>query len=138
MINIESKSKWQIRLVTLGIFLLGFIAGAAALNGYHLWFGAARSSQSSRHQRYDEAFNQLGLDETQKVQVQQVLSETREKIQKLRRESEPGMQEIRAQTDEKLQCILTPEQWRQFQQEREKIHQSDKSNDRMPKPQNSP
>jgi Spy/CpxP family protein refolding chaperone len=131
MMNIESKSKWQIRLATIAIFLLGFVAGAVALNAYHLWFSAARQyQQSSHHQRYDEAFNQLGLDEAQKIQVQQVLSETREKIQNLRRQSEPGMQEIRAQTDEKLQRILTPEQWQRFQQMREEIRQSEKQNPR--------
>ena len=127
MMNIESKSKWQIRLATLSIFLLGFVAGAIALNAYHLWFGGASSNQPTRRERFDEAFNRLGLNETQKIEVQKTLSETREKVQKFRQESEPRMQQIRAETDEKLQRILTPEQWTQFQQEREKILQTDKS-----------
>lgn len=126
--NIESKNKWQIRLATLSIFLLGFIAGAIALNAYHLWFGAASSNQQSRRERFDDAISRIGLDEKQKSEVQTIFGETREKIQKFRQESEPKMQDIRRETDEKLQRVMTPEQWAQFQQEREKIMQSDKSN----------
>ena len=87
-------------------------------------------------QRYDEAFNQLGLSDAQKAEVQKILGETREKIQNLRQESEPRMKEIRAQTDEKLQTILTPEQWQQFQQEREKIRQSEPDKQSKPRSKN--
>lgn len=130
--NIESKSKWQIRLATLSIFLLGFVAGAVALNAYHLWFGGAK--QPTKRERFEEAFIQVGLNETQKAEVQKILGETREKIQKLRQESEPAMQEIRSQTDEKLQRIMTPEQWQEFQQERDKILQPDKSRSQLKQP----
>lgn len=125
--DIESKGKWQIRLATLSIFLLGFVAGAIALNAYHLWFGGASKTQPSRRERFEETFNRLGLNETQKAEVQQTVMETREKIQKFRQETEPEIQQIRTENDEKLQRILTPEQWAQFQQEREKILQTDKS-----------
>lgn len=129
--NIESKSKWQIRMATLSIFLLGFVAGAIALNAYRLWFGGA--NQPSRHERFEQTFNKLGLNEPQKAEVQKTFGETREKIQKLRQESEPQMQEIRNQTDEKLQRIMTPEQWQGFQQEREKNRQSERDNSPMRK-----
>ena len=122
--NLESKNKWQIRLATLSIFLLGFIAGAFALNAYHLWFGAA--NHPTKQQRYDEAFSRLGLNETQKIEVQRIVGETREKIQKLRQQDEPRLQEIRSQNDEQLQKVLTPEQWREFQQSRDEIRKSGK------------
>lgn len=127
MMNIESKSKWQIRLATLSIFLLGFVAGAIALNAYHLWFGGSAGNQPTKRERFEEAFNRLGLNETQKIEVQQILAETREKIQKFRQETEPEIQQIRSENDEKLQRVMTSEQWAQFQQERDKILQSDKS-----------
>ncbi len=130
--NIETKSKWQIRLATLSIFLLGFVAGAFALNAYHLWFSAAK--QPTRRERFDETFNRLGLNESQKAEVQKILGETREKIQKLKQESEPGVQEIRTQTDEKLKRVMTPEQWQEFQQEREKILHTDKSKSQLKPP----
>jgi Spy/CpxP family protein refolding chaperone len=120
----EKKSIWQIRLATLSIFLLGFVAGAFALHSYHLWFSA--SSGLTKQERYEEAFNRLGLNEAQKTEVRQIVGETREKLQKLRQESDPRVQEIRAQNDENLQRVLTPEQWQRFQQEREKIRQTEK------------
>ena len=124
MMNIESKSKWQIRVATLSIFILGFVAGAFALNAYHLWFGAAK--QPTKQEKYEEVFKKLGLNETQKAEVEKIFGETRESIQKMRQETEPRMQELRTQNDEKLQKILNPEQWQQFQQEREKIRESEK------------
>lgn len=122
--NIESRSKWQIRLATLSIFLLGFVAGAFALNAYHLWFGAGK--QPTRRERFEEVFSQIGATDAQKAEIQKTVGETREKIQRLRQESEPRLQEIRRENDEKMQKVLTPEQWREFQIEREKIFQSDK------------
>lgn len=133
--NVESRSKWQIRLATLSIFLLGFVAGAFAINAYHLWFGARK--QPTRHERFEEVFNQIGATDAQKAEIQKTVGETREKIQAMRQESEPRLQEIRRQNDERMQQILTPEQWQKFQIAREKIYQSDKP-DAPPKPGNSP
>lgn len=122
--NVENKNKWQIRLATLSIFILGFAAGAFAFNAYHLWFGAAK--QPTKQERYEEAFNQLNLNETQKAEVQKLVGEVREKVQLVRQESEPRLQEIRSQHDEKLQRVLTSEQWRNFQKLREKIREDAK------------
>jgi Spy/CpxP family protein refolding chaperone len=63
--------------------------------------------------------NRLQLNADQKTQVHQILSETRTQLRSLRKESEPRFDEIRRQADERLQKVLTPEQWKQFSQERE-------------------
>lgn len=120
----ENKNRWQIRAVTSGIFLLGFIAGGFALNAYHIWFNTAQSP--TKRERYEDAFNQLNLTERQKIEVQATVIETRESIQNLRQESEPKMQEIRDRNDSKLAAILAPEQWTKFQELREVIRQSEK------------
>jgi Spy/CpxP family protein refolding chaperone len=124
MINVEGKSVWQIRAATLGVLALGFVVGVLALQSYNNWFGAV--NQPTKKERYEEAFNKLGLTEAQKSEIQKTVQETREKLQSLRQESEPRVQEIRAQNDEKLQRILSPEQWQKFQREREIIRQSEK------------
>lgn len=134
MMNIESKSKWQIRFVTLGIFVLGLVAGAFAFNAYNLWFGAAKTP--TKQERYEEAFRKLGLNDAQKAEVQHVVNETRENIQKIRQENDPRIQEIRTQNDEKLQKVLTPAQWQQFQQEREKIREETRQPTPTPRPLN--
>lgn len=108
----------------MSIFLLGFVAGAIALNAYHLWFGAG--NQPSKRERFNEVINQLNLDEAQKAEVQKIMVETRDKIQRHRQESEPKMQEIRSETDAQLQKLLTPEQWEKFRQLQDEHRKSDK------------
>lgn len=124
MMNIESKSKWQIRFATLGIFVLGFVAGAFALNAYYLWFSASKAP--TKQEKYEEAFRSLRLTDAQKTEVQRIVGETRENIQKIRQETDPRILEIRNQHDEKLQKTLSAEQWQKFQQEREKIRESER------------
>ena len=115
--DISNKSKWQVRLAALLIFVLGVAAGALALNGYQRW--SRSRAESTRQQRFERMLDRLQLSADQKTQVHQILSETREQLQNLRKESEPRFDAIRQQADERLQKVLTPEQWKQFQQERE-------------------
>lgn len=113
-----NKTKWQVRIAALVIFVLGFAAGALALNVYKRW--SRGTEAGSRQDRFERMLTGLQLNADQKTKVHQILSDTREQLQTLRKESEPRVSEIRRQTDEKLQQVLTPEQWQQFQQEREK------------------
>jgi len=106
--NTENRNKWQIRAATLSIFLLGALAGAFALNAYSLWFGGP-PQQLSRPERLQKLARQLELNETQTNEVQQIFSDTREKIQTLRQQS-------REEMDGKLQKVLTPEQWQKLVQ----------------------
>lgn len=117
--NTEIKNVWQIRAATLGIFLLGFLAGSLALNAYHVWNGAA--ANVSRKERFEKVFNNLDLTEQQRGDAQQIFSETREQLQKLREEDEPRVKEIRANADARLQRVMTPEQWQKFQQFKEEM-----------------
>jgi Spy/CpxP family protein refolding chaperone len=111
------KSKWQVRIAAILIFVLGFAAGALALNGYQRW----RTGSQTRRQAYEQMVDRLQLNADQKTQVQQIFGETRQQLQALRKESDPRVVLIRQQTDERLQKVLTPEQWKQFQQMRDEI-----------------
>lgn len=112
MENINGN-KWQLRLAAVVIFLLGAAAGALAPRAYHAWFDAPRAS---RQARFDQMLERLKLNAEQETQVRQVFDDTRGRLSALRKESEPQVKEIRRQADERLQRVLTPEQWRQFQQ----------------------
>ena len=114
MDNIQ-KSKWQVRIAALVIFLLGFTAGGLALNAYK-----RLDRGNSRRAGFEKMLDSLQLTADQKTQVHQILGDTRQQLQALRKESEPRVVEIRRQADERLQKVLTPEQWKKFQEEREK------------------
>jgi len=112
--------KWQIRVAAIVIFLLGFAAGALALNGYKRW---NRGGGDSRQHRFERMLDSLELNAEQKAQVHQILGDTRQQLQSLRKESEPRVIELRRQTDERLQKVLTPDQWTKFQQQRDKMRE---------------
>ena len=110
-----AKNKWQIRGAAAIIFVLGFTAGILALNVYRGW---VRGVGSGREDRFEQLSNRLQLNADQKTKVQQILGDTREQLRALRKESEPRVTEIRQKTDERLQQVLTPDQWQRFQQMR--------------------
>ncbi len=115
-----NKSKWQVRGAAVLIFVLGFAAGALALNAYKR---LGRGRDASRQGRMEQLLDSLQMNADQKTQVHQILGDTREQLQTLRKESEPRVTEIRRQADERLQKVLTPEQWKQFQQGRERMRE---------------
>ena len=116
-----SKTKWQVRIAAILIFVLGFAAGAMALNVYHRW---ARTRDQANIQAFDQMLDRLQLNSDQKTQVHQIFSETRQQLQALRKEADPRVTEIRQHTDERLQKVLTPDQWKQFQQMRDERRSS--------------
>jgi Spy/CpxP family protein refolding chaperone len=111
------KNSWLVRAAALVIFLLGFAAGALAPAAYRTWVRDDR--QGRGRDGFEQMSERLKLTPEQKTQVQQIFGETRTQLEALRKESEPRFAEIRRQADERLQTILTPEQWRQFQQSRD-------------------
>jgi Spy/CpxP family protein refolding chaperone len=111
-----TKSKWQVRAAAVVIFVLGFAAGSLALNVYKRW---ARPNEQGRQNRFERMLDNLQLDADQRTQVHQIIGDTRAQLEAVRKESEPRVAEIRRQADERLQQVLTPEQWKQFQQERD-------------------
>ena len=118
--NINSKSKWQVRVAALLIFVIGFAGGALAFNAYQKWT-RSRDRVGDRAARFEAMLDRLQLSNDQKTQVKQIIDETRQQLDGLRKESEPRFDSIRQQADERLQKVLSPEQWKQFQQERESM-----------------
>ena len=107
--NNINRNRWQVRVAAAVIFVLGFTAGILALNIYR---GLARADGRDRFEQMSERLN---LNSDQKTKVQQILGDTREQLRALRRESEPRVNEIRQQADERLKQVLTEDQWQQFQ-----------------------
>ena len=114
--NNITKNKWQIRLAALAVFLLGASAGALAFNAYQSWARASVREQRSEREHFERIFDQLQLTVEQKTQVQQIMSDARQQLRAVRKESEPGVTDVRRQTDERLRQTFTSEQWQQFQQ----------------------
>jgi periplasmic protein CpxP/Spy len=117
--NNMMRNKWQVRLAALAVFLLGFVAGALALNAYRGWSRATRAERGGG--RFERTIERLQLNDEQKTQVRQILADAREQMRAAQRESEPRFAEIRRQSDERMRRVLTPEQWERFQQMKEEM-----------------
>ena len=109
-----TNNRWQVRIAATIIFVLGFTAGILALNVYRGW---GRGSGSGN--RMDELSDRLKLTADQKTKVQEIFNDTREQLRAVWQETEPRMDEIRRQADGRLQTVLTPDQWQQFQRLRD-------------------
>lgn len=109
----DGKTQWRIRAAVVGVFLLGCIAGALATNVYRAQF--SRPSRE-RGERFEQMMDRLNLTAEQRTQMQQIIKESRSQLVEIRRQSEPRYREIRQHTDERLQTILSPKQWTQWQQ----------------------
>jgi Spy/CpxP family protein refolding chaperone len=112
--NNVTRNRWQVRVAAVIIFVLGFTAGILALNVYR---GVVRGGGPGN--RFDALSERLNLTTDQKTKVQQIFSDTREQLRAVRQETEPRMAEIRRQADGRLQTVLTPDQWQQFQKLRD-------------------
>ena len=110
----NGKTQWRIRAAVVGVFLLGCLAGALAMNVYRGQF--SRSFREPRGERFEQMLDRLNLTAEQRTQMEQIIKESRSQLLDMRRQSEPRYKEIRKQTDEKLQAILSPQQWQQWQQ----------------------
>ena len=79
------------------------------------------SAAATALRAFEAMLDRLQLSNDQKTQVKQIVDETRRQLDSLRKESEPRFTAIRQQADERMQKVLSPEQWKQFQQERESM-----------------
>jgi biopolymer transport protein ExbB/TolQ len=116
--NTTTKNRWQVRVAAAVIFVLGFTAGILALNVYR---GMARNN--GPRDRMEQLSERLQLNADQKTKVKQILGNTRDQLRSLRQESEPKVNEIRRQADERMQQVLNEEQWKQFQTMRDEWRQ---------------
>ena len=71
--------------------------------------------------RFAQLSTRLQLNPDQQTKVKQIFGDTRQQLQNLRKESEPRVNDIRQQADQRLQQVLTPEQWQRFQQMRNEM-----------------
>lgn len=113
----KTRNKWQVRGAAVLIFVLGFVAGVMALNVYRGWARSSRGPQD----RFEQLATRLQLNADQKTKVKQIFGDTRQQLQSLRKESEPRVNDIRQQADQRLQQVLNADQWQKFQEMRNEM-----------------
>jgi Spy/CpxP family protein refolding chaperone len=117
---IDRRSRWQVRIAIIGVFIIGVLAGALTLDIYRKpassdFREVRRGDEGRRGGRFEQVINQLNLTQEQRSQVDTIFEDARTQVAELRKESEPRFSEVRKMTDERLKKVLTEEQWQQFE-----------------------
>ena len=114
----KARSKWQVRLAVLALFVVGFIAGGLSMNLYR---GRPWPPLSPGRGSFDQMLDKLNLTQDQRTQVNAIFEDARTRLRELRKESEPKFREVREDTDQRLKTVLNEEQWNQFQRMTERM-----------------
>jgi Spy/CpxP family protein refolding chaperone len=108
------SNRWRIVGAALCLFGLGLLAGALSMNLYHQRAGAKEALP--RRDAFEQALKQLNLNPDQQTKVDAILADTRSQLREVRKDESPKVSDIRKKARERLQSVLTPEQWRQLQE----------------------
>ena len=106
-----AKRDWTVRLAALVIFVLGFAAGAFALELYR-----AQQRSTGTRERFSRMLDDLDLDAGQRDRVKAIFDDAHAQMDEVRKECGPKFHAVREQTDARLREVLTPEQWQRWQQ----------------------
>ena len=93
----SAKSKWQLRLAVLILFVVGFIAGGLTVNLYR---SRQWSHRGGERGAFDQMLDRLNLTQDQRTQVSGIFEDARKQLTELRKESEPKFRQVRKNTDE--------------------------------------
>jgi Spy/CpxP family protein refolding chaperone len=110
------RNRWQVIAASIIVFVLGVLAGAFSLHLY----GSRQRAGEQRGPQIKRIIDNLNLSADQKQQVEVIFNDTRNRLKDIKRESQPKVDEVRKNGRARLQTVLTPEQWKQLE-EQEKL-----------------
>ena len=114
----RAKTRLKIWLVVLGVFLLGGVTGAALDSVYRLKVSGGRGPEAHGERggkdRMERMKRDLDLSDSQAEQIRDILDQTRNDYQVLRKEVQPRYDALRQQARAKIRALLSPEQQQKF------------------------
>ena len=134
----KSNSQSKARVIVVSVFIIGFAAGALALNLYQ----KLSSSSSNNMPTHGTEFllkrmnDKVGLSSDQQEQIKKILDETNDKYKDLRSEMEPRIKDfeprfnsVRQESRDRIRALLSPDQlpkYEQMVQDRDKMREQEK------------
>lgn len=108
--------RWQALTALAALFALGVLSGAL---GAHLYYARALERPPGPPPfvgRFagPRLEHRLDLSAEQRLQLREILEDTRREAERLRHELAPRMREVMERSDERIREILTPEQRERF------------------------
>jgi Spy/CpxP family protein refolding chaperone len=121
----KSNSQSKARVIVVSVFVIGFAAGALALNLYQQ-LTASKGKDGPRNgtevliRRMNE---KVGLSSDQQEQIKKILDETNDKYREIRKDLEPRIKDfeprfnaVRQESRDRIRGLLTPEQLPKYEQ----------------------
>ena len=120
----KTNSQTKARLIVVSVFVIGFAAGALALNLYQQLTSSSKKDQP----RGTEALvgrmtDRVGLSSEQQEQVKKILDEATDKYKDIRKDMDPAVKPfeprfnaVRQESRDRIRALLTPEQLPKYEQ----------------------
>ena len=121
----KSNSQSKARFIVVSVFVIGFAAGALALNLYQQ-LTASKGKDGPRNgtevliRRMNE---KVGLSSDQQEQIKKILDETNDKYREIRKDLEPRIKDfeprfngVRQESRDRIRALLTTEQLPKYEQ----------------------
>ena len=121
----KSNSQSKARVIVVSVFVIGFAAGALALNLYQQ-LTASKGKDGPRNgtevliRRMNE---KVGLSSDQQDQIKKILDETNDKYREIRKDLEPRIKDfeprfnaVRQESRDRIRGLLTSEQLPKYEQ----------------------
>lgn len=120
----NGNSQSKARIIVVSVFVIGFAAGALALNLYQqLTTSKGKDGPHNGTEFLVRRMNEkVGLSTDQQEQIKKVLDETNEKYREIRKDMEPRIKDfvprfdtVRQESRDRMRALLTPEQLPKFE-----------------------
>lgn len=134
----RTSSRSKARMIVLAIFVIGFAAGALAMNLYDRFASRGPSESGPSHgptYLLNKLDQKLSLSDDQKKEIGTILDETNEKYIEIRRDLQPRVKEyeprfdaVRVQSRDRIRAVLKPDQLPKYE---EMVQESDRRREEM-------
>jgi hypothetical protein len=134
----KTNSQTKARFIVVSVFVIGFAAGALALNLYQQL--SRSSSRDVPHNGTEFLLKRMndkvGLSSDQQEQIKKILDETNDKYRDIRKDLEPRIKDfeprfnaVRQESRDRIRALLSPEQlpkYEQMVQDHDKMREQEK------------
>jgi Spy/CpxP family protein refolding chaperone len=121
----KSNSQSKARFIVVSVFVIGFAAGALALNLYQQL--TASKGKDGPHNGTEVLIRRMnekvGLSSDQQEQIKKILDETNDKYREIRKDLEPRIKDfeprfngVRQESRDRIRALLTSEQLPKYEQ----------------------
>jgi Spy/CpxP family protein refolding chaperone len=133
----SGNSQSKARIIVVSVFVIGFAAGALALNLYQQLTASKGDKPHNGTEFLVRRMNErVGLSSDQQEQIKKILDETNEKYREIRKDMEPRIKDfvprfdtVRQESRDRMRALLTPDQLPKFEkmiEERDKMREQEK------------